>query len=228
ERVRGALNRVNGGLGFVLAAFKLDARRDDVRFRQRPGFDQPLIVLELRIGQIDRFAFDLLVAPGEYQVPVSALNLGDDLDRALAELTVRYVQTFFRDLDLTASRIDRAVAQDRLRERKTQIGRILRVERDEQVIGSGAVVVADAWDTASLPRRALRKGGRAGHVAGFAAGEYRGGGNHAMIVIERRRQVRIVEALRRAQIEFVHLHVQAFDLDVAVVFERHRHRVTQR
>src|SRR5262249_16092776 len=65
ERVLGALDRVNGGFRLILAAFELYARRDDVRFRQRPGFDHPFVVFELRVGQVDRFLLDLLVAARE-------------------------------------------------------------------------------------------------------------------------------------------------------------------
>jgi len=56
-------------------------------------------------------------------------------------LAVGDVQTLLRDLDLSPRRIDLAIAQERLDEVESQPGRVLRVERIEQVLSRRPIII---------------------------------------------------------------------------------------
>src|SRR5262249_21253816 len=151
----GALDRFDGGLGFVRPSLDLDSRRDHVNRRERALLDQSLVLRELSARQLDRLAFDLLVAQREDQVPVSPFDPGDDLDGALAELTVGKIEPLLGDLDLSPGLVDPAVAKERLRKFDAQARDELGVERVEQILVRRATLIEDRLRSPALPRQTL-------------------------------------------------------------------------
>src|SRR4029078_2418192 len=56
----------------------------------------------------------LLVAKRKYEVPISFLNICDDLDRLTAKIGIRLAQSLLRDLDLLTACIDAKIPEQRL------------------------------------------------------------------------------------------------------------------
>ena len=73
-------------------------------------------MLKLRARIPYGVALNLQVPKREDQIPVGALHLRDDINRAATKVCVRLFEPFTLDAYLTAVVVNRTVAQERLRD----------------------------------------------------------------------------------------------------------------
>ena len=124
-------------------ADRLDLRKD-IQFNttiKEARFDEALIVVKLRQPYAQRIAFDFVITARKHQIPIGTLYLRNDLNRALAKLTVGNVQPLFRQFDRAATKINVFVAKQRLNEADVQARRNLRIQVIEGAFGRRTIVV---------------------------------------------------------------------------------------
>ena len=136
QRAQVVLRALDGGLGdddalFVARDFGL--RLHDVDRRHRADLDALLVVLQRLLRQRQRFLLRLQVVDGVRQIPVRVLHVPRRLDDHRVQLNVGEIARLLADRDLLADRVDREVAEQRLRVLEVDVRRNLRAEGGEEV-----------------------------------------------------------------------------------------------
>src|SRR5205085_599267 len=85
-----------------------------IKRSSRSGLDSCFNLPKIFACQIQIRYTILLVAKSEYKFPVSSLYLSDDVDRLTAKVSIRLLQKFFGDLDISTRIINVEISKERL------------------------------------------------------------------------------------------------------------------
>ncbi len=224
----------HGGLraddGF-LARGDFRLRLDDVDRRHRPDPDARLVVLQRLARQIERLLlhFERRNVVGE--VPVRVLDAADRRQHGLAQLHVRDLAILRADQQLPARPIDLEIPQERLRVGRAELRPEHRVGQVEGVVALQPLAAPRDLVVRS-PAQLLVRAEAPLHLLSAQ----RGAGRRVDVVVRRRGfavqepggEVGRPDGLRDRDVQIAQSRVDAFDLQIQVLLERHLHGVVHR